>query len=531
MLFDTLILNGTVVDGTGKPGYKADVGLAGARIADIGSLAAAEAGRRIDASGHVVAPGFIDMHSHSDRTLLDDPGAESKVHQGVTTEVVGNCSYSPFPVGPDGPSATVRSHRSEVEWDWTDLDGWATRLEDEGISVNVAPQVGHAALRAAVGLMENRAPRDDELEKMCRLAAESIEQGAFSLSTGLTLPPGSYATTDEIVALVSAIAPYENAFYATHARAWAGNHVGAVEEAIAIGRAAEVPVQYSHMAIIDSRAFGHGQEMVAPIESANASGQDVTYDVYPYAAAGSHLSQLVPDWLQEGGVPAMLARLRDPTLRRRALKDMEEGWFRGLPWEWDKIVIDHVRGESNRDLVGRSMADIAEMREEDPAEAFLDLIDEEENGVGAVLHNRVEGDVRFFLSHPQAMIGSDGNAMAPDGIYAQDRPHPRYYGTFPRVLARYVRQQPAALELETAVHKMTGLPARRLGLKDRGLIEAGMAADVVVFDPDSVIDNATFDDPHRYPDGVPHVFVGGKPVVLDGEHTGARPGRVLRRGQ
>ena len=528
-MFDLIIENGTVVDGTGRPGFAADVGIVGGEIGAVGDLREAAGARRIDASRHAVSPGFIDMHSHSDRTLLDDPGANSKVFQGVTTEVVGNCSYSPFPVGPNGPADIVRSHVSEVEWDWRDLDGWAKRLGDNGVSVNVAPQVGHAALRAAVGLMENRPPTREELREMGRLAAESVEQGAFSLSTGLTLPPGSYASTDEIVALAEAIAPYENAFYATHARLWAGNQVGAVEEAVEIGERAGVPVQYSHMAVVDSRAYGRGDEMVAPLERAAASGMDVAYDVYPYTAAGTHLSQLIPEWVQEGGVPAMLSRLRDPGQRRRALKDMEKGWFRGLPWKWDTIFIDHVESDRNQALVGLSMEEIAAGRGSEPAETFLDLIDEEDNRVGAVIHNRTEVDVRFFLGHPLAMIGSDGNAIDPDGIYGRDRPHPRFYGTFPRVLGRYVREGPSALTLETAVHKMTGFPARRLGLRDRGVIDEGMAADLVVFDPETVVDNATFEEPHRYPEGIPHVLVAGEPVVLNGRHTGARPGRVLRR--
>ena len=240
MAFDVSILNGTVVDGSGRPGYKADVGVSDGRIAAIGALDRAESARRIDASGHVVVPGFIDMHSHSDRTLLHEPGAESRVHQGITTEVVGNCASTPFPVGPGGQASLDRSHVSDFEWDWTDLDGWADHLERGGISLNVAPQVGHAAIRIAAGAVDDRPPTADQLKEMRRLAAESVEQGAFSLTTGLTLPPSSYADADEIAALVEAIAPYEGAFYASHARVWAGNHVGAVEECVEVARRAGV---------------------------------------------------------------------------------------------------------------------------------------------------------------------------------------------------------------------------------------------------------------------------------------------------
>ena len=531
MVFDVSILNGTIVDGTGKPRYRADVGISSGRVEAIGRLSDAEAERRIDAAGHVVAPGFIDMHSHSDRTLLHDPGAESRVHQGITTEVVGNCASTPFPVGPGGQESLDRSHVSDFRWDWTDLDGWACHLEREGISLNVAPQVGQAAIRIAAGVTEDRPPTEDELREMRRLAAESVEQGAFSLTTGLTLPPSSYATTEEIVALVEAIALYEGAFYASHARVWAGQHVAAVEECVEIARRAGVPAQYSHMAIIDPRAYGSGDQLVAPIERARAEGVDAAYDVYPYTAAGTHLQQLVPEWLQEGGVEVMLERLQDPETRRRAIEDTSQGYFRGLPFEWDKLVLDYIGTDVNKHLVGKSIAEVAEGRNSTGVETMLDLIDEEDNNVGVVMHNRVEGDVRFFLGHPLAMIGSDGSSVSPTGVYAADRPHPRFYGTYPRILGRYVREQPAVLTLEDAIYKMTGFPASRMSFRDRGTIAEGNVADLVVFDPDTVIDRATFDDPHQYPAGMPHILVNGDLVVADGKHTGARPGRVLRRGE
>ena len=534
MAFDTVLLNGVIVDGAGRARYSADIGIVGGRIEAIGSLDEAEAARTVDVSGHVVAPGFIDMHTHSDLSLLDDPGGESMAHQGVTTQVTGNCSYSPFPAGRAGPDAVRRVLTGVFEyqrpWTWSTLDEWAEVLESSGMSVNVAPQVGNAPLRAAVGALEDRPATADETREMERLVAEAIEQGAFSLSTGLSVAPSAYASTDEVVALAKAAARYEGAFYATHARVLPGWHVKMVEEAVEIGRRADIPVQFSHMAIVDRRYYGAGPEIVGVIEKAREEGIDITYDMYPYTAAGAGVNQLVPLWAQEGGVPRYMDRLRDGAVRERVLDEMRSGREGGIPPLWETWVISNVESEANRGVIGLSLTEIAEARGVEPAEAALQLIEEEEDAVMAVVHNRVESDIRFFMGHPQAMIGSDGNAVSPDGPYRDFKPHPRFYGTYPRILGRYVREQPSVLTLEEAVYKMTGFPAKRLGLKDRGLIGEGLAADIVVFDPDTVIDNATFEDPHRFPTGIPHVFVAGEPIVLDGQHTGATPGRVLRRG-
>ena len=533
MAFDLVIHGAEIVDGTGGPRRRADLGITGDRIEAVGALSEAETGRRVDATGHVVAPGFIDMHSHSDVSMLDDPGGESKAYQGVTTEVTGNCSYSPFPTGLAGPKglqeALGGTLRSRDQWSWTTLDGWADAIHSGGTSLNIAPQVGNGALRVAVGALEDRPATPEELGDMRRLAAEAVEQGAFSLSTGLSLSPSGYATTEEVVALCEAVAPYEGAFYVTHARVLPGWHVKMIEEAVEIGRRANIPVQFSHMAIIDYRYHGHGEELVEVIDRAREEGIDITYDVYPYTAAGAGLNQLVPLWAQEGGLKTYMARLRDPETRKKVRDEAARGRGGGIPPQWETWVISEVRSDANRGLVGRSLEQIAEDRGVQPEEAVLQLIEEEEDAVLAVVHNRVEGDVRFFLGHPQAMIGSDGKAVSPDGLYASERPHPRFYGTYPRILGRYVREEPSVMSLETAILKMTGFPASRLGLRDRGRIAEGLKADLVVFDPETVIDNATFEEPQQYPEGIPHVFVNGEAVISDGRHTGARPGRVLRR--
>ncbi len=538
MAFDTLIKNGTIIDGTGRLRYDADVGIRGGKIEAIGSLEDAEAGRTVDAEGLIVAPGFIDMHSHSDMSLFDDPGGESKVHQGVTTEVTGNCSYSPFPLGP--ASAANIGMGWKFEWgEWSDLNGWAERLEANGMSINIAAQLGQAALQIAVGANEDRPVTRDEMREMQRLATEAVEQGAFSLSTGLSLSPSGYMSTEELVELCRAIAHYEDVFYVTHARVGAGRHLLAIEEAIEIGQKGGLPVQFSHLAIgsqpdmggwrkPEADPVGRGPEMMELFENARDGGLDITYDSYPYTAGQAGVDQTVPNWAQAGGIETYMARLRDPEMRARIRDEVRAG-LGGVRPLWDTWIIAEVSTDSNKGLVGRSIGEIAAEREVEPAEAALQIEEEEGSAVSAVVHNRSERAVRFFLSHPLGMIGSDGLAISPTGVHGSEQHHPRFYGTYPRILGRYVREQ-SIMSLETAVEKMSGMPAERLGLKDRGRVEEGLVADLAIFDPDTVIDRSTFEDPHQLAGGVPHVFVAGEPVVSDAAHTGARPGRVLRRG-
>ena len=533
MAFDTLIVNATVIDGTNTPRYNGDIGISNGRIEAIGQLRDAEAARRIDASSHVVAPGFIDMHSHSDVTLFDDPGGESKAYQGVTTEVTGNCSSSPFPAGRGGPKALQESFRDlsvigHTDWTWNTLDDWAGALESGGISINLAPQLGQAALQVASGAIYDRPATGDEMPEMQRLAAEAMEMGAFSLSTGLSLAPSGYATTDDVAALCKSINHYEGTFYATHARMGNGKHLSSIEEAIEIGQRADIPVQFSHMAIIDRRVFGEGPAMIDLFVKAREGGLDITYDVYPYTAAGAGVEQLIPLWVQEGTIADFVGRIRDPQLRPRIREEVAAG-LGGLEPLWEAWYIGYIHSVANRHFIGRNVEEIANEREVEPAEAVLQLLEEENGPVPGRVHNRVEGDVRYFVGHDLAMIGSDGNAVSPNGPFGSSLPHPRFYGTYPRILGRYVRDEPV-LTLENAIHKMSGFPAQRMSMKDRGLVKEGLVADLVVFDPETVIDNATWEEPHQYPTGIPYVFVNGVPIVGKGKHTGARPGKVLRRG-
>jgi len=530
-MIDLLITNGLVVDGSGKPAYRADVAVSGERILEIGDLAHAKAVRTIDGTGMVVAPGFIDIHTHSDLSLLVEPWGMSKVIQGVTTEVSGNCGYSPFPVHSDGVGA-LRAMMSglygeELDWVWSDLDGYRQFAAQKGLGVNIAPLVGHSALRGAVVGFEDRKATRDEVLAMQRLVHEAMEQGAFGLSTGLTLPPSAYGDTDEVVALAEAMACHRGRFYTSHIRAWAGYHVKGVAEAIEIGWRAKVPVQVSHMAVNDPAYWGRADSVIAVCEDAVTDGLDVTFDVYPYAASSSGFSQCIPTWAQSGGTEALLKRLRDPDTRSLIRSDMlEQGLFRGWPWLWDRLQISSAHTPEVQPYEGLTFEEAAGQMNLDPIDAALTLMERDGAKLGIVFYYRTEEDMKSFLSHPLGMMGSDGLAIQASGPLGVGRPHPRSYGAHSRVLGLYVRDT-AVLRLEEAVYKMSGQVAARLGMSDRGLIAVGKFADIVVFDPATVADRADFENPHRYAVGVRYVMVSGELVIDDGEHSGALPGSVL----
>ncbi len=528
-MLDIVIRNATVVDGTGAKAFQADVGVRGQRIEAIGDLGGAAAGQTLDAAGLCVSPGFVDMHTHSDLSIMEDPRAQSKVRQGVTIELVGHCGFSPFPLQGKGATlfrpATYSAHIPDV--DWTDLAGYAARINRQGASIHVAPLVGHVAVRGAVIGYEDQAPTPAELEAMRRLVAEAMEQGAFGLSTGLTLAPSSYADMEEIVALAEVAGRY-GGIYDTHARLWDGRHFSASEEAIEVGRRAGVKVQYAHIAIIDPRYQGQAAQLAALYERANADGVDAAFDVYPYVAAGTSLSQMLPGWVQSGGLPAMLDRLRDAATRRRIFEEVNAGWFRGIPWDWKTFYVASPGAKGDRAWMGKHLEQLADDWRVAPAEAFLRIIDISEDGARVTIFNRTEEDMQVFLRHRLSTVGSDGSAISADGPQAQALVHPRYYGAHARVLGRYVREK-KLLTLEEAVHKMTLQPALRLGLRRHGRLAPGYAADLVIFDAGVIADRATFEQPHQYAVGVQHVMVNGQWVIRDGEHTGARPAGVLRR--
>ena len=535
-MLDLIIKNGTIIDGTNKPNFKLDIGIKNNIIQEIGILDDIPAKKIIDASNLVVAPGFIDIHTHSDISVINDPYNESKIFQGVTTEVTGNCSYSPFPSGNDDPN-TLKEELWEKRgnaddpntiWKWTTFEEYANYIENRGTSLNIAPQVGYAALQIASGSVENRRATVGELENMKKLANESIEQGAFSLSTGLSVPPSAFASTEEIIEVCKSISHYDNVFYVTHAREGAGRHISKIEEAVEIGIKSDISVQFSHLAITDWRYYGEGPKMHKVFEDAEKKGLDITYDMYPYTAAGAGLDQTMPLWSHSGGIEQFLDRLKNPKLREKIKKETMEG-IDGLPQRWETIVISSVKNPKNRDIIGLSIEEIAKIRNLDIGETVMQLTEEEQAVVSVIFHNRVEEDIQCFMDHRLSMFGSDGNAVSKNGFYRDGKPHPRFYGTFPRILGRYIREKRSKLSLEEAIYKMTGFPAWRLGLKQRGEIKKNYIADITIFNPEKVIDKATFMNPHQYSEGIEFVLVNGELVVSEGNHTKKTPGKVLRR--
>jgi N-acyl-D-amino-acid deacylase len=530
-MLDLKIEGATVVDGTGAPGSRADVGVRDDTIVAVGDLSREPAGRVLHAARKVLAPGFIDMHSHSDWRLWGNRRAESKIRQGVTTEVVGNCGFSPAPASPehlDDLRGFALFVPKAMDFRWRSMGEYLDAFDAEGTALNIVQLVGHGTLRVAAMGFARRAPTAGELATMQRLLAAAIDAGAWGLSTGLIYAPGSYAATDEIVALARVAARRRHAFYASHIRGEAATLLDAVREALAIGREADLPVQVSHVKAAGRPNWGRVEQALALIDAAAAGGLDVMADVYPYTASSTSLRTLLPDWALEGGVDAMQARLRDAAARARIRHDVETPGTGQRMLDrvgWEDIMIAACPGRP--ELEGRRLSEIAASLGRAPAEATMDLLAAEGARASMVLFQLDERDVRRALTHPRVMIGSDGSALAPHGEVGGGKPHPRSYGTFPRVLGRYVRGE-RLLTLAPAVHKMTALPARRLGLADRGVIRPGAHADLVVFDERAVEDRATYEAPHQYPAGVEHVIVDGRFVIRDGEHTGTMPGRVLR---
>lgn len=533
-MYDLLIKNAKIVDGSGGPWLRGDVAVKGGKIAKVGKIEDEKASMVINAEDKVLSSGFIDAHSHADFVCATVNDATSKITQGVTTEIVGNCGLSMAPV----QLRTVEELKqyllafipSEVKpsWEWESFDDWFNIIDRNGNSTDIASLVGHGAIRIYAMGFENRKPREDEMEQMKKALAHAMEDGALGLSTGLIYPPGCFADTDELIELCKVVAQY-GGIYATHMRNEGPEMLSALEEALKIGRESGCPVHISHHKASGRPNFGKVAESLRMIEEARKNGIDVTCDVYPYTAGSTLISALLPKWVHEGGVVRMLERLRDSEVRQRIALELNSdipGWenlVRGSGWE--NILICSC--EDKPIYEGKTIAEIATESNLSPEEVLFDVISSSKGRSTIALFMIDEKDCETVLSHPLSMIGSDGWACSSSGVLAKGKPHPRAFGTFPRVLGKYSRER-KVMPLETAVWKMTGFPAQRFRLEDRGIIKKGMKADIVVFDPETIIDKANYENPFQQPEGVEYVIMNGEVVVDHKSYSGKTLGKVVR---
>lgn len=533
-MLDILIKNGRVVDGSGNPWFRGDVGIQDGRIVLVRPRAPREAEpaalRVIDAEGLCVAPGFIDIHTHSEMGVLAKPESREKILQGVTTEILGNCGMSASPVLPANRDllktyvTPVLGH-AEVDWTWSTLDEYFQRVEGQGCSLNIGTFIGLGTIRCAVMGFDERQPTAGEMTAMKQLLARAMEDGALGVSTGLVYAPGSYADNAEIAELSSVAGGY-GGIYTTHMRDQGDHFLESIADSIAIGRQAQLPVVIAHHKVVGKANWGKVNQSLRMLDEARAAGQDVSSDVYPYLAGASTMVAILPAWVLEGGMERMLQRLADPGARQR----IKDDWERGTDWDnrvrvlgWENLLIGYVSTARNEPYAGLSLQEAARRAGKDPADFVLDLLLEEDGVVGYINIYGREEDVCAVMRHPATVIGSDG-------LHTGKKPHPRLTGTFPRILGRYVRQE-KVLGLEEAVRKMTWQTAQRLGMRGIGLLAEGFRADVTIFNSETVIDRSTFEDPWTAPAGIEYVIVGGRVVAQQGSHTGERPGIALRRGR
>ena len=529
MTWDIVIHRGLLIDGSGSQGTIADIALAAGRIAAIGPSLAGEASKIIDAEGLAVTPGFIDIKTHSDFVLPINPKAESKVRQGVTTEIIGHCGFSVAPVLPGKTQLLADYLSGGAPWLPFREMGFSEYLDTfPAVAVNAGMLVGHNTLRLMVMGLEDRAPTKTELEQMIALLEDGLRAGALGMSSGLFTPPGSFATPDEMMAFC-AVLKRHNAAYFTHIRDEANRVMEAVDEAIDIARACGIHVQIVHLKCSGVDNWGKAEQVLDKIAAARSEGCDIDCDAYPYAAGANPLKNLLPPWVQIGGNEAMLARLRLPETRARIRGELADhglnNWGRIPSWEAVQISISPRRPET----AGQTVAALARAQSCDPIDQISDHLIADNGATRVLITSISEDDIRTIVRSPTALVGSDGNCVATYGVVSQGLPHPRFYGTFPRIIARYVHDE-RLIPLERAVYKMTGGPAKALKLRDRGLLKVGYRADIAIFDPNDFRDEATYANPHRYPSGGrTTVIVNGTVVVENATHTGATPGSVLRR--
>lgn len=529
--FDIVIINGRVIDGTGSPWYSGQVGIRDGHIAAIGNLDSAARRRTIDANGEVVAPGFIDMLGQSELSILVDPRVPSKIFQGITTEVTGE-GDSVAPLN----AAMVASDRAEYDHlkitpDWTNLGEYFARLEKQGIGINLASYVGATTVRRMVLGDADVQPAPAQLDQMKALVDQAMRQGAVGLSTALQYPPAPYAKTEELIALASGAAKY-GGIYATHMRSEGNEEQQAIAETIRISREAHIPVEIWHLKTAGKTNWGKMPQIVAQIQAARDAGVDIAADTYAYTAWANSLSAFIPPWAHDGGDAKMIERLKDPATRARIRNNMltnSSGWEN----EWQEIPgpeavqIAAVQNAELAPLQGKRLSEVAALWHEDAIDAICDLLIKDQAFTEVAVFGMSDPDVALALKQPWVSVDNDSQGTSPEGILGQEHPHPRAYGTFPRILRKYVREE-HLLTLEDAIRKFTALPAQRMRFTERGVLKVGMAADIVIFDPATIRDTATYEQPNQFSRGMEYVLVNGIPVIAEGKMTGARPGQVLR---
>ncbi|HEY3973607.1 MAG TPA: D-aminoacylase [Candidatus Sulfotelmatobacter sp.] len=528
--FDLVIVNGHIIDGTGSPWYSGDVGIRDGKIAVIGNLSGASRKRTIDAAGKVVAPGFIDMLGQSELSILVDPRLPSKIYQGITSEITGE-GNSIAPLN----DAIIHSDRESYEHykitpNWRTFRQYFARLEKQGMGINLASYVGATQVRRMVLGDDDKQPTPAQLDEMRSLVRDAMKDGAVGVSTALEYAPAPYAKTEELIALATEGGKF-GGIYSTHMRDESNAIIPAIDEALRIGREAHVPVEIWHLKVAGKKNWGRMPEVVAKINSARAAGADVSADTYAYTAWDNDFSAFIPPWAHDGGTAKMVERLKDPATRQRIRQDMltpSDAWDN----EWEEIpgpeaiLITDVGNAQLLSLQGKRLSEIAKVWNKDPIDALFDFLIQDPSSSVAVF-GMSQADVTLALQQPWVAIDNDNGGTSPEGILGQAHPHPRAYGTFPRILAKYVREE-KALTLEDAIRKFSALPAQRMRLTDRGVLKAGMWADVVIFDPATVRDRATYDNPNQLSEGMEYVLVNGVPVIDQGKMSGALPGKVLR---
>jgi N-acyl-D-amino-acid deacylase len=528
-VFDLVILGGTVIDGSGKEGFQADVGLEGEKIAALGKFSPQMGRLAIQAEKLAVTPGFIDPHTHSDFTILQDRFAESKIRQGVTTEIGGNCGFSVFPVDPRILPAVkdyTRFFPGEISWDWNDYPGYLRKMEGRGIACNFGSHVGHGMIRLCVKGFSGEPLQTGELEEMSRRLRDGLQNGALGLSLGLAYAPGSFASLGELIPLGRVTREFSRTLIAVHLRDEGDGVEDSVREMIEVAEKAGLPVHICHHKATGIHNWGKVQKTLGMMAAAKRKGLDVTCDVYPYTAANTTLVSLFPKEDLTEGIKGLMNNLQIPAEKERIAAYLQKQAEQVGGWE--NIRIATVKTSANKEWEGKNIAEIGEGRKKEKSTALMDLCFEEKGAVNIVLFYVREEDLETVLRHPQAMFGSDGKILRKEGPLGEGKPHPRNFGAYPRALARYVRER-KVLSLPEAIQKMTSLPAQRLFIEKRGLIREGYYADLTLFDPEKVRDTATFDFPQQYPEGIEYVVVNGQVVLEKGQRTKALPGKIIRR--